>query len=165
MKSQKGNNNCYCQDNELSWFDWNLVQENADMLRFVREMISFRNRHPCLSKKHFLTGRKKNIRGVADIVWHGIEPGTFPWDDPESKFIAFTMGGTGEEEPDIHVIINMEEKAVDVMLPDDKIFSWHLAVDTMRASPDDIAAPEDQQPFRRGKYTAGPRSVVVFESR
>ncbi len=165
LKSQKGNNNCYCQDNELSWFDWNLVEKNSDMLRFVREMISFRKRHPCLCMKHFLTGKRENIRGVADIVWHGVKPGSFPWDDPESRFIAFTMGGISEEEPDIHVIMNMENEAVNVMLPDDDVFTWHLAVDTMLASPDDIVAPEEQRPFRKKKYRAGPRSVVVFESR
>ncbi len=165
LRTQKGNNNCYCQDNELGWFDWRLVEENVDMLRFVREIIAFRRRHPCLRRKHFLTGTRTNSRGILDIVWHGQEPGTKPWDDPESRFIAFTMGGIDEQEPDIHVICNMEEFGAKVLLPANPVFRWHLAVDTMRPGPEDIIRPEDQQLWKGSEFVAGPRSVVVFESR
>ena len=59
LRTQRGNNNGYCQDNELSWFDWALTEKNREMLRFVTKMIAFRKRHPCLMRKHFLTGKKK----------------------------------------------------------------------------------------------------------
>ena len=165
LRTQKGNNNCYCQDNELGWFDWGLVEKNADVLRFVQEMIAFRMRHTCLRRTHFLTGTRKNSRGVLDIVWHGLESGSRPWDDPESRFIAFTMGGIEAQEPDIHVICNMEESVARANLPEDAVFNWHLAVDTMKHSPDDIITPQEQKPWKGTRYTAGPRSVVVFESR
>ena len=165
LRTQQGNNNCYCQDNELSWFDWDLVQENGDILRFAREIIAFRKRHPALRRKYFLTGEWKNRRGVQDIVWHGVKPGSRPWDDPESRFIAFTMGGMEDDEPDIHVICNMEEVAIRSLLPDDPVFRWALAVDTMKESPDDIKLPDEQVPYEQNGYTAGPRSVVIFESR
>ncbi len=166
LRTQKGNNNCYCQDNELGWFDWGLVEKNADVLRFVQELIAFRMRHPCLRRKHFLTGKRRNSRGILDIEWHGIEPGSRPWDDPEGRFIAFTMGGIDEQdEPDIHVIANMEEAEAEVILPQNSVFSWHLAIDTMKSGPDDIIVPQEQKPWTGTKYNAGPRSVVVFESR
>jgi len=59
LRTQRGNNNGYCQDNELSWFDWTLTKKNREMLRFLTKMIAFRKRHPCLMRKHFLTARKR----------------------------------------------------------------------------------------------------------
>ena len=53
LRSQRGNNNAYCQDNEISWFDWRLVETNRDMLRFTRELIALRKRHPSLRRKAF----------------------------------------------------------------------------------------------------------------
>src|SRR6202040_2608378 len=66
LRTQQGNNNAWCQDNELSWVDWSLAIKNADFLRFVREMIALRKRHPILRRRRFLDG--------ASAVWHGVEP-------------------------------------------------------------------------------------------
>ena len=72
LRSQGGNNNAYCQDNALSWFDWALTERNRDMLRFVRELIALRRRHPCLTANRFFTGAPVPGRGLPDISWHGI---------------------------------------------------------------------------------------------
>ena len=56
LRSQRGNNNAYCQDNALSWFDWRLVESNREMLRFTRELIALRQRHPSLTRNRFFTG-------------------------------------------------------------------------------------------------------------
>jgi pullulanase/glycogen debranching enzyme len=73
LRTQRGNNNGYCQDNELSWFDWTLTEKSYEMLRFVKEMIAFRKRHPSLMRKHFLTGKKKEKAPFPDVTWHGIK--------------------------------------------------------------------------------------------
>ena len=57
LRGQGGNNNAWCQDNPLGWFDWTLVERNADVLRFVRGLIALRKRHPSLQRRHFLSGR------------------------------------------------------------------------------------------------------------
>ena len=62
LRSQRGNNNAYSQDNELSWFDWRLIETNRDMLRFTRELIALRKRHPSLRRRSFLTGRPRQAR-------------------------------------------------------------------------------------------------------
>ncbi len=165
LRTQKGNNNCYCQDNELSWFDWSLLEKNRDILEFVRGIIAFRKRHPCLRRKHFLTGQWVNSRGVKDIEWYGLEHGSRPWDDPDARFIAFTMGGVGEDEPDIHVICNMEEHEVEAILPAGRMYRWCLAVDTYKLHPDDIISPDSQEEYQQHTYRAGARSVVIFENR
>src|ERR1019366_9660663 len=69
-RTQWGNNNAYCQDNEMSWFDWGLVEKHGDMLRFFTKMIAFRKQHAILRRGKFFSG-EVNQRGLADISWHG----------------------------------------------------------------------------------------------
>ena len=71
LRTQRGNNNAWCQDNETSWFDWRLTETNGDMLNFVRQLIALRRRHPTLSRRQFLTGEPDPARGIPDIAWHG----------------------------------------------------------------------------------------------
>jgi len=166
LRTQKGNNNCWCQDNELSWLDWTLVEKNMQMLRFTREMIAFRRRHPCLMRRYFLTGEKMEGREFADIVWHGTELYRPLWHDPSARFLAYTMSGLSDNEEDLHIILNMEEDLkVEVDLPRVKKGNWFLAVDTFRVEPLDILRPSEQQAVDRFKYVVQPRSVVVFERR
>ena len=86
LHSQKGNNNCYCQDNELSWLNWGESKRNADIVRFVQQMIQLRKRHPSLMRRNFLTGGLLEERGIPDIAWHGMEPDQpMDWDNPENR--------------------------------------------------------------------------------
>ena len=88
LNTQNGNNNGYCQDNELTWFDRRLLQTNADMLRFVQHMIALRKRHPCLMRRRFLTGSPVNDRGIPDVSWHGIDIGAPLWNDPDARVLV-----------------------------------------------------------------------------
>lgn len=165
LRTQQGNNNAWCQDNEISWFDWRLTTANGDMLRFVREMIALRRRHPCLSRPRFLTGEADPATGLPDIAWQGREPGRLPWEDPDGRFIAFTLAGFGPGEGPLQVLVNMSDRSEPVGLPVLRGWTWHLAVDTARASPLDIVPPPDQAPFTEPQYRSQPRSVVVLEGR
>src|SRR5207249_8946918 len=101
-RTQKGNNNAYCQDNPLSWFDWEQVQKNRGLFRFWKLMIDFRKRHPAIHRSRFFNGQV-NERNMTDISWHGcklFQPG---WDDANSRALAFTVAGFGDE-ADIHVM-------------------------------------------------------------
>ena len=69
QRTQRGNNNAYCQDNETSWFDWKLIEKNAESFRFFQQIIQFRKRHRVLHQGYFFTG-EIDPRGLADIVWH-----------------------------------------------------------------------------------------------
>ncbi len=71
-KSQKGNNNVYCQDNELSWFDWQLLEKEKELYTFFKKMIAFRKRNSILCQEEFYKG-EINARGLQDIAWHGRE--------------------------------------------------------------------------------------------
>jgi len=161
-RTQQGNNNAYCQDNELSWLDWTLADTNADLFRFFSNMIAFRNEHPMLERRRFFTG-EVNERGVPDIQWHGCALNAPGWDDPSSRVVSFTMGGSEGDPADIHVILNMESTDLDFALPAIPKRRWHRVVDTALASPDDIAEdPGKGELINGSSYRATGRSVVVL---
>jgi isoamylase len=165
-RTQQGNNNAYCQDNEISWFDWALVEQNTDMLRFFKHMIAFRKCycHASLMRRSFFTG-EVNERGLSDLSWHGstlYQPG---WDDPNARALAFTLGGAGSAE-DIHVMMNMYWKDLDFDLPTVKGRKWFKAVDTNEVSPLDIVSPGQEIVVANDdSFTVKERSIVILVSR
>ena len=164
LNTQQGNNNGYCQDNELTWFDWSLPEKNADILHFVQQMIALRKRHKSLMRRHFLTGEKLGERPIPDIRWHGIELDAPQWQDPESQVLAFTLAAVAaNKEADLHVILNMSDSELIMELPVIQEQKWHLAIDTALKSPFDTVSPEQQVPIRGFSYPVQARSVVVFE--
>ncbi len=165
LRTQRGNNNAYCQDNEISWFDWSLAERNGDMLRFVRGMIALRRRHPSLRRERFLTGRPAPGSPMPDICWHGERLHEPAWGDEDARLLAFSLAGVAADEPALHVVLNMSDEACTVELPSLAGRSWHLAVDTAQASPADLTEPEAQRPIGGEHCTAQGRSVVVLESR
>jgi glycogen operon protein len=165
LRSQHGNNNAYCQDNALSWFDWKLLEANRDMLRFTRELIALRRRHPCLMVNRFFDGQPIRGRGIPDICWHGERLGESPWQDKGARFLAYTVAGLTPEEEDMHVMLNMSEQAVEAALPSIPGRRWHVALDTAQASPDDVLPRARQSPHPSASYLVNSRSVVVLEGR
>src|SRR5207237_1596502 len=93
-RTQQGNNNPYNQNNEISWFDWSLIEANQDLLRFVQRLIAFRKAHPTLSRSYFYRG-EQNERGRRDITWHGTTLDAPGFDDPDGCALAFTIAGFG----------------------------------------------------------------------
>jgi glycogen operon protein len=165
LRSQAGNNNAWCQDNALSWFDWELVESNRDMLHFVRGLIALRRRHASLTANRFFDGKLVPGRGLADISWHGARLDELPWHQGNGRFLRFTVAGLSDDEEDLHVILNMSEQAVDAPLPSIPGKCWHLALDTSRPPPGDISVPGGQKPHGETSYWANARSVVVLEAR
>jgi glycogen operon protein len=162
-RTQRGNNNAYCQDNEISWFDWGLVKKNADLLRFWQRMIDFRKRHANLRRKSFFNG-KSNDRGLKDVSWHGCKLNEPGWKDPNARVLAFTLAGFDAEE-DIHAILNMYSEPLDFELPTVKGRPWHVAVDTDENAPWDAAEPGSEKRLTNGSFSAQGRSVVVLVSK
>ncbi|MGR9052333.1 MAG: glycogen debranching protein GlgX [Gammaproteobacteria bacterium] len=164
LKSQQGNNNGYCQDNELTWFDWNFGSKNREILQFVKRMIALRKRHPCLMRRRFLTGEIAEGLDRPDIVWHGLHLEKPSWNDYDARILAFTLAPANEDDTDLHVMMNMSDKKAEMELPVLKNRAWKLAIDTAQAFPGDAVAPEEQIPHRLRSYVVAPKSVVVMES-
>jgi glycogen operon protein len=164
LRTQCGNNNCYCQDNEMSWFDWGLTETNKEMLHFVTEMIAFRRRHPCLMRRQFLTGRQASLH-LPDVSWHGRQLNRPKWDDPGAQVLAYTLAGISDGEEDLHIMLNMSDRALDMELPEVPGRAWYYAVDTSQPSPADIPEAVDQKEVRGRYYGMAPRSIAVLEGR
>jgi len=162
LSTQNGNNNGYCQDNDLTWIDWSLTKKNEDMLRFVQNMITLRKRHASLMRRRFLTGTVIESRGIKDITWHGAELGAPLWNDPNSQLLAFTLAGI--DEADLHIIINMSHQETRCELPEIENRVWCLSVDTSQQSPKDIIRRANQKPMLDKTFLVNQKAIVVFEN-
>ena len=168
LRSQNGNNNAYCQDNETSWMNWDLSEKNGDMVRFFRMLVDFRLRHPILRRRHFFAGTDHDGDQLPDISWHGVNIGEPDW-SYTSKSLAFLLDGSeacGGEDDDIYVIMNAHDGPLFFHVPYFREgYAWRKVVDTRLKSPRDILN-EDLAPIVRGKRIwVGGRSVVVLVSK
>lgn len=150
-RTQRGNNNAYCQDNAISWYDWTLLKKHQDIYRFTRGMIAFRRAHPVLSKEAFYTDD--------DIRWFSPEGGLPNWFDSQEKRLACLL--LGREEQDLYLIFNAGTEAVTFALPTPShAGEWRLAVDTFRSLPQDLG--EEVTIENQKAYRVGPRSSVIL---
>lgn len=152
-RSQQGNNNAYCQDNELSWFDWTLLERSPDLLRFTRELIRFR-RSRTRARRTDLT--LTELLQHAEIRWHGTDAGRPDW-RYDSRSLAFTAG-VGRER--YHVIVNAYWDELEFALPANR--RWRRVIDTAVAPPDDLILPRTAPTVEGRTYRAEGRSVVVL---
>ena len=162
-RTQRGNNNAYCQDNEISWVDWSLLEKEKEIFRFFKLMIRFRKAHSVLRRREYFWGATDS-RGWPEIAWHGIHLNQPDW-SYDSRSLAFTLSGL-DEDKDIHVILNMWTSPLDFELPNPgRSLKWYRSIDTSLASPMDICEEGAEVRVDKLRYTASPRSVVVLISR
>lgn len=137
-RSQQGNNNAYCQDNELAWVDWSLLKEHSDLQDFVRRLIQFRKTHPALRRRSFFTG--KNCGPAHDIIWYGREGQDPGWHHDHA--IACLLPGyracTGADEDgdSLFMIFNAAEYALTFTVPPAPGKPWSLDLSTQEKQPD-----------------------------
>ena len=160
LRTQRGNNNAYCQDSDISWLDWSFSPEARAMLRFTREMIALRKRHPSLRRKRFLDGPSEDAPG--EIHWYGEDLAPPNWHDNEVRVLCFTLSGLTPRESALHVMINMASTVRILPLPDVAVRHWRRVVDTTLVAPDDIAPAG--VPVRSAYHTLGPHGIAVFEA-
>ncbi|MFN4260182.1 MAG: glycogen debranching protein GlgX [Gemmataceae bacterium] len=153
-RTQQGNNNAYCQDNDISWVDWSLAEKNAGLLRFTQMMIALRKGHFALSREQF----------VNRVTWHGIKVGDPDWSG-QSRTLAFQMHGW-HNQPDIYVAFNMHWDAQRFQLPPHNgQWRWRRLVDTNLPSPDDITDESHAVWLNPADhYTMAPRSAIILIS-
>jgi glycogen operon protein len=159
-RSQGGNNNAYCQDNETSWFDWSLLERNAVLFRFAARLIRFRRAHPSLRRRTFFEDEAK-----PPLAWHGARLGRPDWDGPSRVLGMHLTGGDGDEP--IYLFANAHWERCAFELPRTPPgMAWRRFVDTSLPPGSDAQEPGDEAPLPAGRtYAAGPRSVVVLVAR
>ncbi|MFX4262109.1 glycogen debranching protein GlgX [Pelotomaculum propionicicum] len=173
LRTQRGNNNAYCQDNGISYFDWSLADINQDLIEYVRKMIAFRKRHPHFRQEGFFTGRDLDLDAMKDINWYSEDLASPDWGSPEKGFLAFLIQGSeltgatgGEKECDILVVLNALKSGKVFNLPRTRpgaVFSRIL--DTSLPYGRDLLADEEAAPLPGRFYEAAPQSVVILLSK
>ena len=163
LNSQLGNNNAYCQDNGLSWLDWGMAAQNADMVNFVQQMIALRKRHPSIMRRRFLTGKNVEGKNIKDISWHGKQIDLPQWNEPETRLLAYTLAGNRADEADLHILMNMSDEKATIELPTISDKEWCLAIDTSLPSFQDIIAPQNQSVFTKKSYLVNSKTIVVLK--
>ncbi len=149
-RTQRGNNNAYCQDNEISWVDWTLLKKNAGLTRFTRMMIALRKNYFTLSREQF----------VDRVDWHGVKVGEPDWTG-HSRTLAFHLR-RGHAHPDLYVIFNSHWESQHFKLPMCH-GHWKRLVDTSLSSPEDIVEEREAVVLKPSDhYIMSPRSAVIL---
>jgi glycogen operon protein len=164
-RTQQGNNNAYCHDGPLTWFDWSLCETEADFLRFCRELIAFRHRHPALSHALHAGHRPKADDDLLDVSWHGIVPWQPDWShDSRSLAMKLKLYSVHGLKDTIYAAMNMFWEPLTFTVPEaPNGWTWKRVIDTSRPSPEDIVTPGSEPALDGLRQLAlGPRSVVVL---
>lgn len=152
MRTQLGNNNAWCQDNETSWFDWNLIEKNADILEFVKKAIKFRKAHPLLGKK------------LPHIDWFDRKLGAPDWGHVKLKTVSYQLSPLDNQEGErLYFVFNSYHRGVVVHLPQNKNKKWFRLVDTRRQlGKDFLTSGKEKLLGHQDRYYCGPHSAVVL---
>jgi isoamylase len=157
-RSQQGNNNAYCQDNEVSWYNWKLLEKNREIFRFSREMIAFRKRHRVL--------RGNKFYGTEDILWFNFDGEIPDWGD-SSQSLGCLLLAKDAGEHDLYLMFNADsaEKVFAIpRAPEAKL--WYQGVNTSKRPPADIHEPgQEPQLEPQDHYLLSGRSMVILVSR
>ncbi|MGA8541295.1 MAG: glycogen debranching protein GlgX [Terriglobales bacterium] len=146
--TQRGNNNAYCQDNEISWLKWDLQPQDRDLLAFVQRMVSLRKRHAVFHRRHFFQGRPIKGANIKDVLWlnpDGNEMSEDEWRDPAVRCLGMFLSGQGLDETDERgrkisdenflVLLNAHHEDVEFKLPAFRQGArWSAWMDTSRES-------------------------------
>jgi glycogen operon protein len=171
LRTQGGNNNAYCQDNETSWLDWRLVETNRAFFEFVRKAIAFTRKFPVFQRRSFFSGRDVNKDNRPDIRWYGFDLEEPRWGDSECRTLAYQLDGaeadTGAGDYLVFVIFNANWDMHRIQLPDPGATRrWRRVVDTSLPDGEDFLSEglevETKSPDH---YIAEARSTVVLLAR
>ena len=156
-RTQGGNNNAYCQDNEISWIDWSYLERHQEIYRFTRGMIAFRRAHPILNEEEFYTD--------TEIHWFGTQGGLPPWADPKEKQLACLIHE--DQQRALYLMFNAGAGAIDFDLPPAPPRArWHLAADTSHLPPGDMFAEGEDALLDDSKtYRLEARSSAILLAR
>ena len=162
-RTQRGNNNAYCQNNELTWFDWDLLVKHADVHRFVKQLIRFRMARDLPIERFNMT--LNELLRAQPVAWHGVKLGAPDWGRDSHTLAACVplLGGPFL----LHLIINAYWQPLDFELPTiaDDHQPWRRCVDTSLDAPEDICVWAHAQEVAGASYTVQSRSVVVLASK
>ena len=161
LRTQQGNNNGYCQDNELSWFDWELAHKNADFTEFVRKAIALTRTYPVLQMRRFMVARGESAGAEPEIVWHGPDMDAPHWNDPAARLLCYQLATP------LFFIWNAGHLPAQVRLPALHAHRrWRRIVDTGLPAGEDFAESGREVELKeQDRYLTGPRTTIILVGR
>jgi isoamylase len=168
-RTQQGNNNAYCQDNDTSWYDWDLDEERKSLLAFTKRLIALRRDHPALHRAKFFKGRKIRGTDVRDVMWYrhdGAEMTDDDWSNPVTASLGLFLAGWGVDDvnddgdlvvdDDFCLVLNGSPEPLGFTMPRASTEGqWRLLIDT---NDDEANEPREQG----AKTELAPRSLKLF---
>ena len=171
-RTQRGNNNAYCQDNEISWYDWGLLRKYDDIQRFTRMLIRFRLAHPAFLRPEFFTGKDYSYNAIPDISWSDEIGKPMDWSSPRNLLAVRIDGSKAEiradrDDNDFYIMFNSTTRERNFTVCDPTAGRrWYRAVDTALDPPQDIVEPGAEAPLSDPScYVVRARSIVVLLAR
>jgi isoamylase len=167
-RTQVGTNTAWCQNNEVSWYDWTLLERHADIQRFTRALIALRLRHPVFQRAEFYSGEDANHDHLPDIRWLGPDGGEPDWKTAGQALGCRLEGSRAEssadrDDQDFLLLFNAGPQPLDFRLPP-AAGGWRRAVDTGLLSPQDAVEPGQEPPVGMQSYTLAGRALAVLLS-
>lgn len=158
-RTQRGNNNAYCQDNEISWFDWSRLEDYRELFEFYRGLIAFRFENPVLRRsRHFLGETLESEVGERDVNWYDGKGAAPEWNEVEN-LLACHIHPRENEGAGIYMMFNATMDDRDFVLPPG---SWRLRIDSAATSGKDYHAADAAPPVNAASLRVAARSVVVL---
>ena len=151
LNTQRGNNNPYNQDNEITWLDWTRLEQNQEVFRFFKHMIAFRKSHPSIGRPTFWR---------EDVKWYG--PDGQVDSGAESHCLAYLLLGASFDDDDQYVMINSHWEDHYFTIPMSPDYEWLQVLDTALPGPEDILEPGNELKIKTSGFTVHARSVVVL---
>lgn len=151
LNTQTGNNNPYNQDNEITWLNWDLLDQNRDVFSFFKNMIAFRKSHPSICRSRYWRD---------DIHWYGPRGG--PDLSPDSRCLAYYLRGAAFDDSGLYVMVNGSPEPVAFIVQQGSPGQWQRVVDTSLPFPDDFREAGASPLLSSSEYILNPRSVVVL---
>ncbi len=159
-RTQHGNNNAYCQDNEISWYDWTMLNTHPELFRFVQGVISFRKEQPVLKRTRFFAGVSSNKNDVADLVWHDVNGPVVSWDCVEN-ILGCRIHPKENNDIALFMMFNGMSLPKTFKLPDG---AWRVRINSAAPFPEDYFSTNDA-PFVQDEYfEISAKSVVVLDA-
>ncbi len=160
-RTQHGNNNAYCHDSELTWFDWDLAEKNDSLFRFVKMLIKFRLERDLSQNEHSMN--LKQLLEQATMTWHGVNINKPDWSE-NSHSIALTVQSLSGKTL-MHYMINAYSKPLQFELPftnNGKEYIWKRWIDTSLPSPEDICVQNDAKEVKNSYFVDAHSMAVLF---
>jgi len=168
-RTQRGNNNAYCQDNQISWFDWRLVKKNKNLVRFVQAMIAFRRQQPTVRRKSFLKGLPQAKDQWPDVQWFSRLGTTPDWRNGEASLVALFAAPDVQDDPEsvgqhVLMIFNATNQDQEFTIPPmARKARWRLLINTASDTPNDVFSNGDgPAPPRSGNFVVTRHSLRCY---